>query len=65
MNTRQAGDKLRHKTFMDGKTNAHKHNIYGHTRHDIDMHDPLDSRTLCKMSTVLVSSARKPKVSKQ
>jgi len=29
--------------FLDGKTNPRKHNIHGPRRHDIAMHDLLDS----------------------
>jgi len=43
---------------LDGKTNPRKHNIHGPRRHDIAMHDLLNSRR------PTASGARKPKVSK-
>jgi len=43
LNRRQAGNKLRHQAFLDGKTNPRKHNIHEPKRHDIAMHDLLNS----------------------
>jgi len=43
MSGSQANNKLCRLTFLDDKTNHRKHNIHECTRHNIDMHDPLNS----------------------
>ena len=60
MNRSQASNKLCRYAFLNSKINPRKHNIHGHKRYYIVMHDPLN--TLCRRSTT--SSARKPKLSK-
>lgn len=41
--TRQPNNKQCRQTFLNGKSNPHKHNIHGPMRHDITMHDLLNS----------------------